>query len=389
MKKIIKKTATKKRQCIRRTLQIIVNDLPDSELQHIAHFINSSRESSLLKARKGLQAAKVQSVLWTSPFENLSDEILLRILPYSFNSSREALQIACVCWSWYRLFSNEIAFWEPLIERLTSDCRGFNHLFNSIGPHAAVSAKLRTSVEGRQGWCHKNIEEHSTIMGYCDKNQCFNGNAVIINHEKSEVYTGEVLNSCPHGFGTLELSSSELTYCYKGHWLHGKRHGSGEEVYADRERIIGSWQHDQLHGAFTHFWMLGGNRMDRLEGTAVNGQLHGNCIYYYANGNVQYIHYENDRAHGHSEVHTVTGNTISMFYEDNTVVSDLSVVYHNGDLFKGRLVNGVPKGFYYKLQPSTVSIPLFFNETPIPLLQQQHAASCWQQLLCCFYRFSS
>lgn len=49
-----------------------------------------------------------------------------------------------------------------------------------------------------------------------------------------------------HGFGELVDHSAGTTF--SGEWRYDRKHGRGEEVYADGSRYVGLWANGQRHG---------------------------------------------------------------------------------------------------------------------------------------------
>lgn len=115
----------------------------------------------------------------------------------------------------------------------------------------------------------------------------------IIHHGKGEcVYEGGILNGAFHGFGCFTYLDGRS---YKGQWRHGKRHGSGEQVYiatreeGDQDRFYiggvdamyrvakykGYWDNDVRHGHGVLFY----SNEDSIEGEFVNGHVHGIAAY--------------------------------------------------------------------------------------------------------------
>lgn len=76
------------------------------------------------------------------------------------------------------------------------------------------------------------------------------------------IYTGEVKDGIPHGYGTLKISDSKT---FEGYWKEGKRHGAGHysQIWTrdydglECKRIHhrrGIWTDDDLSGVVWEYW---------------------------------------------------------------------------------------------------------------------------------------
>jgi hypothetical protein len=96
------------------------------------------------------------------------------------------------------------------------------------------------------------------------------------------VYEGSWVNGKIHGTGKLETSK----FSYDGEWRDGKKHGEGSCRYHDNgDDYEGSWAEDKWHGHGV--WTLrgeDGSVHEKFVGDMLNGQMHGNGRYQYADG---------------------------------------------------------------------------------------------------------
>ena len=113
------------------------------------------------------------------------------------------------------------------------------------------------------------------------------------------VYEGSWVNGKIHGTGKLETSK----FSYDGEWRDGKKHGEGSCRYHDNgDDYEGSWAEDKWHGHGV--WTLrgeDGSVHEKFVGDMLNGQMHGNGRYQYADGS----HYDGQWQHNKMRVRGV------------------------------------------------------------------------------------
>jgi hypothetical protein len=128
-------------------------------------------------------------------------------------------------------------------------------------------------------------------------------------------YTGEWLNSLPHGQGRVNFhdgNSYEGTYRnglqhgigfytwrngdkHEGEWVDGKRHGEGFFTWANGNMYEGAFENDQFHGKGSFKFNFGGqlpaaqgginvNDGDVLDGVFERMKPHGKCTYTFFTG---------------------------------------------------------------------------------------------------------
>ncbi|MBN9294855.1 MAG: hypothetical protein J0G96_12835 [Flavobacteriia bacterium] len=55
------------------------------------------------------------------------------------------------------------------------------------------------------------------------------------------VYTGELRDGKPHGYGTMRYNNGDI---YTGHWSEGVKNGKGEMAFYNGDRFTGEWQNN-------------------------------------------------------------------------------------------------------------------------------------------------
>ena len=99
---------------------------------------------------------------------------------------------------------------------------------------------------------------------------------------RSKIATEARLDALLRERGKLETSK----FSYDGEWRDGKKHGEGSCRYHDNgDDYEGSWAEDKWHGHGV--WTLrgeDGSVHEKFVGDMLNGQMHGNGRYQYADG---------------------------------------------------------------------------------------------------------
>ena len=98
-------------------------------------------------------------------------------------------------------------------------------------------------------------------------------------HATLPTYNGPVdQEGRPHGVGrTVEVDYKS----YEGDFVHGKRHGHGEVLYANGHRFVGAFEDDARCGLGREWWP---NGQLKHEGAYLRSQRHGPGKMYSAEG---------------------------------------------------------------------------------------------------------
>ncbi|MCQ2124929.1 MAG: AHH domain-containing protein [Fibrobacter sp.] len=175
------------------------------------------------------------------------------------------------------------------------------------------------------------------------------------------MYHGMFVDGKPSGYGELYTN----TDYYAGEWKNGTQNGHGR-VKTDRYVYEGSWEEGLIHGNGTIRYSNG----DLYTGTFLAGQRYGLGHYEFENGNVyegEFVenlpnglgHYSykdgsyydgeftNGKFDGDGTLVLVLDNdtvsiTANWSSNENKLPSYASILFSNGDVYDGPLVNGAP-----------------------------------------------
>lgn len=133
---------------------------------------------------------------------------------------------------------------------------------------------------------------------------------------KTFKYGGEWCEGWIHGFGRIDFDNGDI---YEGDFCEGKKCGQGLYQYANGNVYEGEFYNDHINGLGVYTFADG----NRYEGEFTDGKIHGNGTLYYADS---------------------TGIvTLTAFWDKpNEFPSEASIVFPNGDVYEGPLLNGEP-----------------------------------------------
>jgi hypothetical protein len=155
-------------------------------------------------------------------------------------------------------------------------------------------------------------------------------------------YEGEWRDSRWHGRGIYVHSDGDR---YEGEWRNGQANGRGVATSA-RDRHDGEWRNNKAHGRGIATWSGG----DRYEGEWRDDRLSGRGVYTWANGDRYEGEFRDDKRTGRG-VYTWaahgTGNP-AIWYEGEFVDGELHgngvILFLNGDWYKGEWREGRAHG---------------------------------------------
>ncbi len=100
------------------------------------------------------------------------------------------------------------------------------------------------------------------------------------------VYTGEVVDSLPDGFGVLTVveEGPNKGNTTEGRFMHGKMHGEGTWIGASGNKYEGGWVHGCFHGEGTYTWADGSIYV----GSFMDDKFHGKGKKTAPDGTVEY-----------------------------------------------------------------------------------------------------
>lgn len=210
-----------------------------------------------------------------------------------------------------------------------------------------------------------------------------NGIGYIV-YADSTFYTGIWIEGKKAGYGDIVYSNNDS---YFGEWKEDEPDGIGRYYYSNGDRYNGEWKGGLQHGAgiytskhfsyegyWTEGWINGEGKItypngDYYEGDFVENKKSGTGYYHFKNGNFyegEFVddqfngigifqfadgsRYEGDfidgKINGDGTLYYRDGNTtftITAFWDGtNNFPKQASVLFNNGDLYEGELVNGFP-----------------------------------------------
>lgn len=232
------------------------------------------------------------------------------------------------------------------------------------------------------------LEDGSTFSGYKLNNK-FNGFGIYIftNGQKYEgnfkddirtgkgiftfksgdVYTGNWDNDKINGFGKLEYKNGEA---YEGNWKDGIKTGKGKLI-SKTAIIEQNWVNSKQNGEskaqifkngelqYTLFQnyvddkVIDNNQKviysngDVYEGGWSYSKAKGIAKYTYKNGDIENGKFESGQRQGLFEFKPKNGKAIKRYYTNDIFIGTYTndkLIYINGDIFEGKLVNGLQNG---------------------------------------------
>lgn len=180
-------------------------------------------------------------------------------------------------------------------------------------------------------------------------------------YSNTDSYFGEWLEDEPNGIGRYYYNNGDR---YNGEWKRGFQHGVG--IYTAKDfRYEGNWQQGWIHGEGIISYPNG----DYYEGNFVENEKQGIGYYHFSNGNFYEGEFTNGRFNGlgifqFADKNRYEGNFIdgriagdgTLYYREGTETiaitafwdgtssfpKEASVLFSNGDLYEGELINGFP-----------------------------------------------
>lgn len=180
-------------------------------------------------------------------------------------------------------------------------------------------------------------------------------------YSNSDSYFGEWLKDEPNGVGRYYYNNGDN---YNGEWKNGLQHGLG--VYNSKEFLYeGNWKQGWMNGEGKITYPNG----DYYEGDFVENEKYGIGYYHFKNGNFYEGEFSDDQFNGVGVFQFADGNRYEGDFRDGKIYGDgtlyyregkktiaitafwdgtnnfpkqASVLFSNGDLYEGELVNGFP-----------------------------------------------
>lgn len=180
-------------------------------------------------------------------------------------------------------------------------------------------------------------------------------------YSNSDSYFGEWLEDEPNGIGRYYYNNGDR---YSGEWINGLQDGVG--IYMAKDfHYEGNWQQGWMHGEGKITYPNG----DYYEGDFVENEKIGTGYYHFKNGNFYEGEFIEERFSGLGVFQFADGNRYEGNFTDGNIAGDgtlyfregkttiaitaswdgtanfpkqASVLFSNGDLYEGELVNGFP-----------------------------------------------
>lgn len=189
----------------------------------------------------------------------------------------------------------------------------------------------------RTGYGDMYFSNSDSYFGDWTDNE-FDGLGTYTFGQSGDIYYGEWKGGLQHGLGTY--TSKE--YEYVGNWEEGWINGKGRITYANQDYYEGNFVENELYGQ-GYYQFHNGNS---YEGEFVDGKFNGLGIFRFADGSVYEGEFEDGKIKGDGTLYYIEGeDTISITANwdgSNNFPKEASVLFGNGDLYEGKLINGFP-----------------------------------------------
>ena len=179
-------------------------------------------------------------------------------------------------------------------------------------------------------------------------------------HYQDGIYSGDLDNNIPHGYGTLEYANGDV---YAGQWVSGERSGEGTMTYSDGTVYTGEFTDDEATGYGT-FTFANGNSYtgyvvrgamegygtytfasgDSFSGMSVNDCFEGNGVYRYADGRVYTGGFHNDQFSGKGVLTWPDGDKYDGEFANGLMNGHGIYTWANGDEYNGEVANDLKNG---------------------------------------------
>lgn len=169
------------------------------------------------------------------------------------------------------------------------------------------------------------------------KNSLFNGFGVC-KYTTGDVYEGDWKDGLQEGKGRYVSKN----FTYVGDWEGGWINGEGQINYANGDWYEGDFYQNERFGVGCYHF----NNGNYYEGEFVNDTINGLGIFHFQDGSWYEGEFEDGKIFGDGTLHIkVNGENISItaFWDGtHNLPTEASVLFENGDLYEGELINGRP-----------------------------------------------
>ena len=158
-------------------------------------------------------------------------------------------------------------------------------------------------------------------------------------NENGDSYFGEWENGFPNGYGVFKSTK----FIYEGTWVNGKINGEGFARYGNGDKYKGEYIDNKRYGNGQYTFKNG----DEYVGEFINDKFNGLGYYYSKDGSFYEGEFFNGKFHGDGTLYILTNNdtvaiTANWSGNEKKLPSIASILFSNGDLYEGELVNGFP-----------------------------------------------
>ena len=189
----------------------------------------------------------------------------------------------------------------------------------------------------RNGYGDMMFSNGDSYFGSWTDNQ-FDGIGTYTYAQNGDSYYGEWKNGLQNGLGTYKANDFE----YTGNWEEGWINGEGRITYANKDFYEGRFVENERYGVGYYQF----NNGNSYEGEFVDGKFNGLGIFRFADGNVYEGEFQDGKIKGDGTLYYIEGNdTIAITARwdgSNQFPKQASVLFGNGDLYEGELINGFP-----------------------------------------------
>lgn len=169
-------------------------------------------------------------------------------------------------------------------------------------------------------------------------NNQFNGIGTYTYAQNGDIYYGEWKDGVQNGLGTYTAKSFE----YAGNWEEGWINGNGRITYANNDFYEGYFVENERYGV-GYYQFSNGNS---YEGEFIDDKFNGLGIFRFADGNVYEGEFQDGKIKGDGTLYYIEGkDTLAITANwdgSNQFPKAASILFSNGDLYEGELVNGFP-----------------------------------------------
>lgn len=169
------------------------------------------------------------------------------------------------------------------------------------------------------------------------KNGMFEGKGRYT-YKKGDTYNGEWQNGLQQGVG--EYKGKDFTYL--GYWDEGWINGEGKMTYSNGDVYEGYFVENQRYGQGSYQFKNG----NYYEGEFVDNKFNGLGVFHFKDGSRYEGEFTNGKIQGDGTLILKEGKeqvAITAYWDgSNKLPTMASILFGNGDLYEGELVNGFP-----------------------------------------------